>query len=113
MRKGNDKSLTCYLARFTKEMYNFENITETELFSAFKGSLDMSRMFWRDARSRKPCDYNALVDLIKEKIKSEEMARARDTHVHQSSASEFQSRRQTNVKPSSGVTRNQSVVKIT
>ena len=50
------------------------------MFSALKGGLDMTSMFWRDVRSRKPRDYNALVDLMKEEIVSEEMARARDNH---------------------------------
>ncbi|KAL2552479.1 uncharacterized protein Fot_06098 [Forsythia ovata] len=68
------------------------------MFSALNGGLDMSSIFWRDVRSQKLREYNALVDLMKEEILSEEMARARDNYAHQ----HFNHGRQMNAKPSDG-----------
>ncbi|KAL2474588.1 Uncharacterized protein Adt_35324 [Abeliophyllum distichum] len=77
-------------------MYNYENITEVEMFSVLKGSLDMNNMFWMDGRNKKPRDYNVWVDLMKEEIISEEMVRARDSHAQH----RYNQGGQTNVKPS-------------
>ncbi|KAL2486538.1 Uncharacterized protein Adt_31294 [Abeliophyllum distichum] len=63
-----------------KEMHNCQNIIEAEMFSVLKGGIEMRSMFWRDVQSQKPRDYNSLVDMMKEEIISEEMARARDIH---------------------------------
>ncbi|KAL2474584.1 Uncharacterized protein Adt_35320 [Abeliophyllum distichum] len=79
MRQGKSKSLKSYSAQFTEEMHTCKNITEAEKFSVLKLGLDMSSMLRRDVRSMKPRDYNALVDLMKEEIISEEM----DSHTQQ------------------------------
>ncbi|KAL2514581.1 hypothetical protein Fot_28552 [Forsythia ovata] len=91
-----DKSLKNYLARFTEEMHNCKSITKVLMFSTLKGGLDMCSMLWRDVQSRKHHDYNALVDLMKKEIISDEMARARDSHAQQ----RYNYGRQANTKPS-------------
>ncbi|KAL2505133.1 Uncharacterized protein Adt_20754 [Abeliophyllum distichum] len=64
----------------------------------------MSNMFWKDVQNIKPRDYNALVDLMKEEIISEEMAQGRDSHAQP----RCNQGGQANVKPSDGVVRNQT-----
>ncbi|KAL2480206.1 Retrotrans gag domain-containing protein [Abeliophyllum distichum] len=90
LRRGKHESLKSYLARF-----NCENITEAKMFSALKGGLEMRSMFWRNVRSRNPREYNALLDMMKEKIISEEMARPRDNQTQQ----HYNQEGQTNIKP--------------
>ncbi|KAL2454627.1 hypothetical protein Adt_32405 [Abeliophyllum distichum] len=74
------------------------------MFTALKGGLDKSSMFWRDVQRQKPHDYNASVDLMKEEIIFEEMARARDSYAQQ----RYNHRGQVNAKPLDGGARHQA-----
>ncbi|KAL2552750.1 hypothetical protein Fot_06369 [Forsythia ovata] len=71
------------------------------MFLALKGGLHMISMFWRDIQRRKPIDYkeNRLTSNQPEK-----MARVRYSHAQQHCIQG----RKVNIKPSGGVTRNQT-----